>query len=394
MKIKGFLKDVTGASRVTKARLNAFASASSAPEKTDPIAEVVKQWHPGKLDLVVTDVRPACKTAVTVRFERTDGKKLPFFRAVTFVVLDFKIGDSVISRPYSISSAPYEGRKDKGFLEITVRRSRGDGFIADYINEHVKPGDIFPALIGCGQFYYEPLRDARHVVALAGGVGITPFASMAKEVANGTLDMDLTILYGSVSSDDITLYDELASFEGEHVHVVHVIAGDEPDWKGERGFINAELIKKYSRGDTSYFICGPQGMYGPMRKALNELEIPARRIRFEVFGQPKDITRYPGYPVELKDQVFDLTVVRGIREDVIPARASESLVVALERAGIRIETACRSGECGFCRTKVLSGPVYISPVSDGRRAADKDFGYVHACAAYPLGDVKIKIPIA
>ena len=62
MKIKGFLKDVTGASRVTKARLNAFANASSAPEKTDPIAEVVKQWHPGKLDLVVTDVRDACKT--------------------------------------------------------------------------------------------------------------------------------------------------------------------------------------------------------------------------------------------------------------------------------------------------------------------------------------------
>ncbi len=56
MKIKGFLKDVTGASRVTKARLNAFATASAAPEKIDPIAEVVKQWHPGKLDLVAKEV--------------------------------------------------------------------------------------------------------------------------------------------------------------------------------------------------------------------------------------------------------------------------------------------------------------------------------------------------
>ena len=99
MKIKGFLKDVTGASRVTKARLNAFANASSQPEKVDPIAEVVKQWHPGKVDLVVTDVRPACKTAVTVRFERADGEKMPIFYAGQFVVLDFKIGDSLISRP-------------------------------------------------------------------------------------------------------------------------------------------------------------------------------------------------------------------------------------------------------------------------------------------------------
>ena len=394
MKVKGFLKDVGGASRVTKARLAAFANASPVPVTVDPIHEVAYALHPGKLPLVVTEIRPAGKTARTFRFRAEDGRRLPLFRAGQFMVLDFPIGESLISRPYTISSSPVCTVGEDSFVEITVKRSMGDGLISDYLYDSVKVGDCFMGLIGCGEFYHVPLRDAKNVVALAGGVGITPFASMAGEVAAGRLDIDLTILYGSNSSDDITLYDELASFEGEHVHVVHVIAGDEPDWKGERGFINAELIKKYSRGDTSYFICGPQGMYGPMRKALNELEIPARRIRFEVFGQPKDITRYPGYPVELKDQVFDLTVVRGIREDVIPARANESLVVALERAGIRIETACRSGECGFCRTQVLSGPVYISPVSDGRRAADKDFGYVHACAAYPLGDVKIKIPIA
>jgi ferredoxin len=67
--------------------------------------------------------------------------------------------------------------------------------------------------------------------------------------------------------------------------------------------------------------------------------------------------------------------------------------VALERAGIRIETGCRSGECGFCRTKVLSGNYFVCPEGDGRREADKDFGYVHACAAYPTSDMKIKIPI-
>ena len=393
MKIKGFLKDVTGASRVTKARLTAFETASATPEKTDPIAEVVKEWHPGKLDLVVTEVRDASKTAKTLRLQKQGGGKLPFFYAGQYMVLDLEIGQSVISRPYSISSAPADARKENGFVEITVRRSRGDGFIADYINDSVKPGDTFRGLIGCGQFYYEPLRDAKHVVALAGGVGITPFASMAKEVANGTLGIDLTILYGSVSSDDIVLKDELEAIKSDKVHVVHVLSGDEPDWTGERGFLTAELIKKYSAEDTTYFICGPQAMYTFLREELKKLGAPARRIRFEVFGQAKDITTFPGFPQELKDQTFRLTVRRGIREDVIPAKATESIVVALERAGIRIETGCRSGECGFCRTKVVSGPVYICPENDGRRAADKDFGYVHACAAYPLGDVTVKIPI-
>lgn len=393
MKVKGFLKDVGGASRVTKARLNAFETASAAPETVDPIGNVAREWHPGKLDLVVTDIRKASPTAKTVRFEKAGGGKLPPFYAGQFIALDFEIDGKIVSRPYSISSAPFEARKDPGYVEITVRRSKGDGFIADFVNDGLKVGTTIKGNIGLGQFYYEPLRDAHHIMALAGGVGITPFASMAKEIANGTMDAELTILYGSVASNDIILKEELAALESDRVHVVNVLSGDEPGWTGERGFLSAELIKKYSKGDTSYFICGPQVMYRFLREEIKKLDVPARRIRFEVFGQAKDITTFPGYPVEKKDETYTLTVMRGIHKDEIPAKATESLVVALERAGIRIETACRSGECGFCRTKVLSGEYYVCPENDGRRMADRDFNYVHACAAYPLSDMTIKIPI-
>ncbi|MBR4165343.1 MAG: hypothetical protein IKR43_03810, partial [Lachnospiraceae bacterium] len=292
MKVKGFLKDVGGASRVTKARLAAFENASSVPEKTDPIGEVAKAWHPGRLELKVAQIRTCTKTSKTVRFVRADGGELPFFYAGQFIALEFPMGETVISRPYSLSSAPYQARGKEGFAEITVRRSKGDGFVCDYINDVLKEGDKVYGTMGCGQFYYEPLRDAKNVVALAGGTGITPFASMAKEIAHGTLDMDLTILFGSVSSDDIILKDELEACEGEHVHIVHVLSGDEPGWTGERGFLSAELIKKYSKGDTTYFICGPQVMYNFLHSELAKMDIPKRRVRFEVFGTPKDITRF------------------------------------------------------------------------------------------------------
>ncbi len=393
MKVKGFLKDVGGASRVTKARLEAFANASAVPEKVDPIGDVAREWHPGPLDLVVTEIRTASKTAKTVRFEKVGGGKLPPFYAGQFISLAFVIDGKLICRPYSISSAPFEARKENGYVEITVRRSKGDGFICDYVNEKLKVGDTLKGVMGLGQFYWEPLRDAKHVVALAGGVGITPFASMAKEIHNGTLDFDLTILYGSVSSDDIILKDELEALAGEKVHIVNVLSGDEPDWKGEKGFLTAELIRKYSAPDTTYFICGPQVMYTFLRKEIEKLDVPRRRVRFEVFGQAKDISKFPGYPVEKKDETYTLTVMRGIHKDEIPARANESLVVACERAGIVLLTDCRSGECGFCRTKVIKGEYYVCPEGDGRRAADKDFNYVHACATYPLSDMTIKIPI-
>ena len=199
----------------------------------------------------------------------------------------------------------------------------------------------------------------------------------------------------SASSDDIVMKEELEALDGAcgKLRIVHVLSGDEPGWTGEKGFLTAELIKKYSAEDTTYFICGPQVMYQFLRGEVAKLEVPARRVRFEVFGQVKDIAVYEGYPRAMRDETFELTVVRGISEVKIPAKACESIVVALERAGIRIETGCRSGECGFCRTKVLSGDYFVCPEGDGRREADKDFNYVHACAAYPLSDMKIKIPI-
>ena len=99
MKVKGFLKDVGGAGRVTDARLAAFKNASAKPQSFDPIRAVADQLHPGKLELVVTEVRDACKTAKTFRFEAADGRRLPLFQAGQYVVLDIPEGQSRVSRP-------------------------------------------------------------------------------------------------------------------------------------------------------------------------------------------------------------------------------------------------------------------------------------------------------
>ena len=98
MKVKGFLKDVGGASRVTKARLNAFQSASATPETVDPIGNVAREWHPGTLDLVVTEIRDASPTAKTVRFEKVGGGKLPPFYAGQFISLAFELAGKVLCR--------------------------------------------------------------------------------------------------------------------------------------------------------------------------------------------------------------------------------------------------------------------------------------------------------
>ena len=391
MKVQGFFKDVGGASRVAARRKQVIEQASAKVVARDPINEVARALHPdAPIQFTVAEIRDVFPTARTFRLENENGA-LPVFQAGQYVSLLFDVNGVRTCRPYSISSAPFEARLEKPFIEITVRR-RGETFVPDYLFDEVKPGTKLLGNMPFGQFYYEPLRDAKKVVALAGGSGITPFYSMAREICFGKLDCELTILYGSAKSDDIILKDELDALHSPKLKVVHVLS-DEPDWAGEKGFLSREIISKYSDGDVSYFICGPQVMYRFLEGELAAMNIPRRRIRREVFGSPRDIAKFPGFPAECADKSFNITVRRGIHEDVIPARAVESVVVALERAGIPILTDCRSGSCGYCRSQLISGDIFVCPDGDGRRLMDKELGFFHPCSSYPLSDLTIKIPI-
>lgn len=404
MKIKGFLKDVTGAMRVTNARRNLIAEASGANLYKDPIRELCAELHPEATHVRVTRVEDASPTARTFTFEAVDGEVLPPFQAGQYVSFELEIGETLTTRPFSISSAPFQARTGENpFFQVTIRTSRpGEGFVAPWFYENVKVGDEFTCHVPFGFFFWEPLRDAEHVVALAGGSGITPFHSMAAEIAHGTLDCDLTILYGSVAPDDVILGDDLAEIAAgcDHVKMVNVFSGKDVELPegAEAGFITAELIEKYtegkpSDGNTSYFVCGPLAMYDFVAGELEKLEVPFRRVRMEVFGAPRDVTKAEGYPADAEARTVKLTVKRGIQEDVIDASTLEPIAVAMERAGIKNRTRCRSGACGYCRCRVLDGEFFVPAVGDGRRFADKQYGYVHACSTYPLTDMRIEVPI-
>ena len=404
MKVKGFLKDVGGASRVTEMRRQLIAKGSPVPDPKDPIRELADALHPGRQEFTVTEIRDASPTSKTYRFSPANGH-VPVFQSGQYANFYLNVGESVLTRAYSISSAPYEARLDEPYFEITIR-SNAPYLVPDWFLENVKVGSAITAALPFGQFYYEPLRDSDHVVGIAGGSGITPFVSMAKEIARGKLDIGLTLLYGSVDHRDVVCRDELAAAEKacpDKIHVVHIMS-DDSDWDGEKGFVTRDIIEKYAAkyagltGDTdpsqgpSFFFCGPPAMYFNVEKTMIEMGVPLRRFRHDAAAQP-DAKLIPGFPEDQIGKKYKLTVVRGIHEDVTDAAADEPVAVALERAGIPIDTHCRGGECGYCRSQLLSGDIFVSPLNDGRRAMDKELGWFHACSSYPVSDLKIKIPI-
>jgi ferredoxin-NADP reductase len=361
--------------------------------------KLARQLHPDSQYLMIAGIRDETRTTKTFKLVAdpdSDTRELAYFRAGQYLSLKVEVNGVRITRPYSISSAPFEALGADGFYEITVRKEP-DGFLTTHMWDNWEIGTEIRSSGPCGFFYYEPLRDAGKIVGLAGGSGITPFHSMAREIAHGELDVELLLIYGSSDEDDIVYYDEFRELEQKAPHkiqVVHVLSCAEVSLEGcEQGFITADTIKKYADMDnSSFFICGPQAMYKFVEGELATFDLPNRRIRREVFGEMKNVTESPRFPQEVADETFRLKVHIGSVTAEVPARAAETVLVAMERANLAPPSQCRSGECGFCRSRLVSGDVYISPESDGRRAADKQFGYIHPCSSYPIADLELTVP--
>ena len=184
MKVKGFLKDVGGASRVTKMRQQLIANGSPLPDPKDPIRELADLLHPGKQQFTVTGIREASPTATTYRFSPVNGH-VPVFQSGQYVNFYLTVGESVLTRAYSISSAPYEARLAEPYFEVTIRHNV-HYLVPDWFQQNVKVGTEITAALPFGQFLYEPLRDSDHIVGIgrtvvvAGPVGAIVDASLER----------------------------------------------------------------------------------------------------------------------------------------------------------------------------------------------------------------------
>lgn len=317
---------------------------------------------------------------------------LAAFRAGQYISVFLNVAGCTLTRAYSLSSTPRQAIENR--YAITVERNE-KGFASDHILDTWQVGTRVEISMPLGEFCHEPSRDAAHVVAIAGGSGITPFLSMAGAIADGTEDFRLTILYGNRTADEILYRDTLGTLADQchKLRVVHVLSDEVCHW-AEHGVVTAELVGKYApEGEWSVFVCGSPAMYAFLREDLKKLELPRRRLRFEMPGEIRNAESLAGFPAYAKGRTFRLIVERLDAKLEIPAKSGESILAALERAGIRHPSRCRCGECGFCRSILVSGTYFIPRELEHRRAADIKNGYIHPCCTYPTGDCHIRLPV-
>lgn len=394
---KNILGVLTGLIELLPERRKRMAGASAEPRGEDPINELALRLHPRSIHFEIDEVRdetPSIRTFKLIPDPESDTEALPAFRAGQYLAFREEVKGVVVTRPYSISSSPREALEE-GFMEITVRKIPR-GFFTTHIWKNWKPGAKLTSSGPAGFFYHDDLRDTNHILGIAGGCGFTPFRSMIKDAVDNDLDLSITLLFGIRTPDEIIFKDELAKYKkkmGKKLKVTYVCSEPDDSWKGPKGFITKEIIKKQGGGvkGKTLFICGPPAMYHFLEDELSGFRIPQRRIRREVYGDVDDVTLFDDFPKGFKRKKFKIKVHQGSEVTEIPAKATESVVVAMERAGLAPQTKCRSGECGFCDSILLSGDIFVSPENDGRRQAGIKFNHFHPCASYPLSDLEIKI---
>ncbi len=381
-------------------RQKKFAAADdSVPSGTDAARELARALHPKKQYLKVAEVveRAPDVKSFTLVPDPARGTGAPaYFGAGKYLTVFVTINGMPVTRAYSISSAPKATLEGK--YELTIKLVDG-GLVSRYILDNWTVGTEVTVSAPEGNFEYQPLRDAKTVIGLAGGSGITPFLSMAQAIRDGDEDFTLTLLYGSRNKDNILFFDELAALEKEcpRFKAVHVLSdADAEAGEGfEKGFITAELIQKYAPADAPYsvFLCGPQQMYAFVDKELEKLGLERKFIRHEMFGEFHNPSAQPDYPAGVPETV-KITVTQAGETKTVEGSSNDSVLQILEKNGISAPARCRSGECGWCHSLLIGGQVYCPPQLEYRRMADKQFGFIHPCCSFPLTDLVIDVPEA
>ena len=221
-------------------------------------------------------------------------------------------------------------------------------------------------------------------------MGITPMMSVVRYLTDTGWLGKVYLILGFRAPRDFIFREELAALQSRNPNLSVIVTTSNPGseaWPGPVGHIDAALLASVVPDIQTRraHICGPPSMMGAVKAALLKLSVPFAQIKTEVFGTVKrDPTSNSAASTEVAGKVFfqasDMTAF---------VLVDATILDAADETGVFIDNACRSGTCGSCRVKLVSGSVKMA-VEDALTAQDKAEGYILACQAKISSDVKVE----
>ncbi|AXI43528.1 pyridoxamine 5'-phosphate oxidase [Sulfitobacter sp. SK011] len=347
-------------------------------------------WRP----LKVTAIKDESSVIRSFTFDAVDDQPLLSFEAGQFLTIRVTPeGAEPQTRTYTVSSAP----GDQGY-RISVKREPG-GAVSNHLHDTLKVGDVIDAKAPKGGFFIDAL-EKRPAVLFAGGVGVTPMMSMTRHVLNESVrkryTRPLTVFHAAQTTDQRAFLEEFRAAETQsdgRIKYVSIVGHPEDgevqgtDYDAT-GYITPDLIRsELSFNDFDFFLCGPPSFMQAVYDALRDLGARDVRIFAEAFG-PAALKRHAdvGATAFEPEPEAETAVVKFAQSghEQHWKKDDATLLETAEAHGVTPPFSCRSGSCGSCITKKLSGNVvYRTPVTAEHGEDD-----VLICSAVPAKDTE------
>jgi ferredoxin-NADP reductase len=269
----------------------------------------------------ITQVADAVKR---FRLVRRDGLPMPVFSGGAHVVVSMRDHGVLRRSPYSLMSSP----TDQSAYEISVLRVEQSRGGSHFLHDNVKVGDNLVVSQPVNLFPFDH-RGRKHIM-IAGGIGITPFMAMMDQMDRSNQVFELH--YAVRSRSHGAYWHELLKRYGSHRVKIYC---DE-----EKFFIPTEVLLSNQPLGTHLYVCGPKGMIAAVLNTARGLGWPTQNLHSEEFLAPP-----PGKPFHVELQRSGRT---------IEVQSHQSILEAVEAAGIDAPYLCRGGACGQCETTVVS----------------------------------------
>lgn len=351
----------------------------------------------GSRDFRVTErlFEDAAQTQCSFVLAPVDGARLPPFKPGQFLTFSLPVAGpdapGRVTRCYSISDTT-----DPDHYRITVKRAIAPpgkpdappGISSGWLHDQAQTGTILQVRAPSGQFVFASDPNAPPVF-IAGGIGITPILSMLKAVLAERSNQAAHLFYGVRNGQDhafrIVLSQLAKAHPGFDIHVLYSDPSTE-DVIGQdydlQGFINLDLLKQtLPHGRHAFYLCGPDPMMKALIPALEAWGVDDADIHRESFGPQ---TAAPKQVKPASGPVLAIGFHRSGRTLEWTGQDA-TLLDFVERHSVMIESGCRSGICGTCETRLISGQVAYANTPDHDIAP----GHCRPCICTPASALEL-----
>ncbi|RQS22285.1 pyridoxamine 5'-phosphate oxidase [Burkholderia sp. Bp8992] len=353
------------------ARAGAAATVAPAPVSSVSAPALAPAWRPLRIAKIVDEAR----AIRSLHFEPADGGALPTYEAGQHLTLRVALPGSEAPsiRSYTLSDAP--GGTD---YRITVKR---EGRVSAWLHDHARAGMTLDAQMPRGRFTFD-VESPRPAVLVSAGIGITPMVAMLRRaLADDKPSRRVVFVHGAREAADRPFATELTRIAAADPRLsLHRFDSHPDEGSAARaGRIDiAQLKRILPFDDYDFYLCGPAAFMRDLYDGLRALNVPDERIRFEAFG-PSSVARSATRASATPPAASVPVVFRRTAREAAWTPADGPLLEFAEGQGIAVPSECRSGSCGTCATRVLSGAVDYEQTPD----APVEPGCALLCVARP-----------